>query len=71
MSEDIEEEVMKMCNLSEGIEREGIEKGLYQGIKNIMKNLHLDSSQAMELLGISKEDYPKYKDMLERMSEIL
>lgn len=60
-----------MCNLSEGIEREGIEKGLYQGIKNIMKNLHLDSSQAMELLGISKEDYPKYKDMLERMSEIL
>lgn len=71
MSEDIEEEVMKMCNLSEGIEREGIEKGLYQGIKNIMKNLHLDSSQAMEILGISKEDYPKYKDMLERMSEIL
>ena len=43
MTETIESEVSQMCNLSDGVERQGIEKGLKQGLQtaryNAVKNL--------------------------------
>ena len=78
MTETIESEVSKMCNLSDGVERQGIEKGLKQGllqgqqvaqynaVKNLMKNLNLTCEQAIKALGISEGEWKviegSYKD---------
>ena len=73
MTETIESEVSKMCNLSDGVERQGIEKGLQQGlqtaryeaVKNIMKNLNLTCEQAIKALGISVKEWGDIKDLYE------
>ena len=43
----IDEEARYMCNLSEGIERKGIEKGMEKGIETLVK--------ALKEVGMSKE----------------
>ena len=75
MTETIESEVSKMCNLSDGVERQGIEKGLKQGlqqglqtaryndVKNLMKNLNLTCEQAIKALGISGEEWEDIKEL--------
>ena len=73
MTETIESEVSKMCNLSDGVERQGIEKGLQQGlqtaryeaVKNLMKNLNLTCEQAIKALGISVKEWGDIKDLYE------
>lgn len=73
MTETIESEVSKMCNLSDGVERQGIEKGLQQGlqtaryeaVKNLMKNLNLTCEQAIKALGISVKEWEDIKDLYE------
>ena len=71
MTETIESEVSQMCNLSDGVERQGIEKGLKQGlqtarynaVKNLMKNLNLTCEQAIKALGISEEEWKDIKEL--------
>ena len=71
MTETIESEVSEMCNLSDGVERQGIEKGLKQGlqtarheaVKNLMKNLNLTCEQAIKALGISEEEWKDIKGL--------
>ena len=75
MTETIESEVSEMCNLSDGVERQGIEKGLKQGllqgqqvaqynaVKNLMKNLNLTCEQAIKALGISGEEWEDIKEL--------
>ena len=71
MTETIESEVSQMCNLSDGVERQGIEKGLKQGlqtarheaVKNLMKNLNLTCEQAIKALGISEEEWKDIKGL--------
>ena len=54
---------------------EGIAKGREEGraegraelakaIKKIMENMKLPSDKAMEMMGIAKEEYPKYMTLL-------
>ena len=71
MTETIESEVSQMCNLSDGVERQVIEKGLKQGlqtarynaVKNLMKNLNLTCEQAIKALGISEEEWKDIKEL--------
>ncbi len=49
--------------ISKGRE-EGMIEGKIESIKNLMKNMKLPAEKAMEMLGIAKEDYPKYITML-------
>ena len=77
MTETIESEVSQMCNLSDGVERQGIEKGLKQGllqgqqvaqynaVKNLMKNLNLTCEQAIKALGISVKEWEDIKGIYE------
>ena len=79
MTETLESEVSQMCNLSDGVERQGIEKGLKQGlqqgllqgqqaaqynaVKNLMKNLNFTCEQAIKALGISEEEWEDIKEL--------
>ena len=65
MSTTMESEVSEMCNLSDGVERRGIRKGILQGrredIENLMKNLKWTYEQAMDALGIPEGEREAYK----------
>ena len=81
MTEEIEEEVTGMCDLSKGIEekaiRVGLQKGLLQGmqqgmqqglldsIRNLMETMQLTTDKAMDALKIPNEDRSKYTKLLE------
>jgi predicted transposase YdaD len=68
MTEDLEREVSSMCNLSEGVEKKGIEKGREEGIleatkhsiETIMKLSKMTRIQAMKALDIPEEEWDKY-----------
>lgn len=72
MTTEIESEVMAMCNLSDGIERKGIEVGEERGtkktklqdIQNLMKNLKLSMEQAMTALEVPEAEQEKYAYIL-------
>ena len=70
MTETLNEEVSVMCNLSKGIKEDGIaegmEKGMVLAIQNLMDKLKMTAEQAMETMDISKEEYPKYKELLKQ-----
>ena len=63
-----------MCNLSDGVEQKGIEKGIKQGqdsalldsIRNLMKNLKFSAIQAMDVLDIPEEKRHEYSIILEK-----
>ena len=63
MTKELGKEIDNMCNLSEGIERRGIEKGISIGekraqetnIKTLMETMHLTAQQAMDALKIPAE----------------
>ena len=63
MTAEIENEVISMCNLSDGIEQKGIEKNTIQSIQNLMKNLKLSIEQAMTALEVPEVKRKKYADM--------
>lgn len=68
MTSEMESEASAMCNLSELVERQGIEKGIEKGvwnanleaIKNLMATLKLTAKQAMDALKIPVEEQEKY-----------
>lgn len=67
MTKKLEGEVAEMCNLSEGIEQRGIQKGRVEGqlesIQNLMKNLKLSMEQAMTALGIPETEWETYRKL--------
>ena len=66
MNDSFGEEVQKMCNLSEGIEQRGIEKGIQQGIISGYQSLYhllqtkaITLNQALESVE-NKDDFKKW-----------
>ena len=60
------EERGKIKGIEEGIAK-GREEGraeLAKAIKKIMENMKLPADKAMEMMGITKEEYPKYMTLL-------
>lgn len=67
-----------MCNLSDGVEARGIEKGFARGIErgietttlqsiqSLMETLQLTADQAMAALKIPEKDREKYIEMLKQ-----
>ena len=53
-----------MCELIDKYINKGIEQGRLMSIKNLMKNLKLTATQAMEALGFSEEEQGKYLQKL-------
>jgi predicted transposase YdaD len=76
MTIDLEEEVMNMCNLSQGIKEEGIEIGLERGlergheertiisIENLMRTVNFSLEQAMYALDIPEADRAYYANVI-------
>ena len=68
MSQAFEEEVSQMCNLSEGVEQKGIQKGmqraLTESIKNLMDTMNMTAKEAMDALKIKEEDRSQYTELL-------
>ena len=68
MSQAFEEEVSQMCNLSEGVEQKGIQKGmqraLTESIKNLMDTMNMTAKEAMDALKIKEEDRSHYAELL-------
>lgn len=77
MTKALESEVSIMCNLSKGIEENGIKKGIKEGIKegilssirNLMESMEWSAEEAMEALKIPKSEQQKYVSMLNGMPE--
>lgn len=69
MKEKFGSEVSSMCNLSDGVEARGIEKGItsntLRSVRNLMETLQLTAEQAMDALKIPEEEREKYMKMLE------
>lgn len=69
MTEKIEEEVEEMCNLSDGVENKGIQKGIKQGTLSTLCELVLDNlldvKEAAKRLDVTVEEFQmeldKYK----------
>lgn len=55
-----------MCNISKGVEEQGIEKGQISLIKNLMKNMQWTLEQAMTAAGLTKEEQEKYSEILKK-----
>lgn len=82
MTRELSREVLHMCNLSDGVERKGIEKGIKQGmqqgltqgkdsalldsIRNLMKNLKFTAIQAMDALDIPEEKRHDFSSQLKK-----
>lgn len=80
MTQQIDEEMENMCNLSQGVmekgirkgraegRAEGVEKGIVKGhakdIKSLMETLSLTVEQAMAALKVPENERQKYRDLL-------
>ena len=68
MTEELETEVESMCNLSDLVERRGIEQGAAQAnaraVKNLMDRLKLTEEEAMQVLRLSEADREKCRRFL-------
>lgn len=61
-----------ICNLSQGVEEEGRRKGQQEGIvegillslRNAMKNKGMPIEEALDMLGVPKVDWQKYRQLL-------
>ena len=77
MTVEMESEVQNMCNYSDGIVRRGFElgmkegmdkgmdRGIFKAISNLMENMSITSTQAMDMLLIPDSDREKYTKMME------
>lgn len=74
LTQEEEDEVENMCNLSFGLIEEGLELGIKQGtingkiesIRNIMITLNLTVEQALDAVQISEEERDMYKEMISK-----
>ena len=70
MTQELEREVSEMCNLSDGVERKGIAKGIVEGIatsiRKLMESMGWTIEQAMDALQIPTEERNGYLNMLKK-----
>lgn len=66
MNQAFEEEVSRMCNLSEGVEQKGIQQALTESIKNLMDTMNMTSKEAMDALKIKEEERSRYAELLKK-----
>ena len=68
MTEEMEEEVLGMCDYSAGIYEKGLIQGeenkLLENIKNIMEGLDMPLEKVLDILKVPKSDYEKYKKLI-------
>lgn len=60
MTKTFESEVQAMCNLSEGVEKRGIQKGIMSSIQNLMESMGWSAEQAMTALKIPEAEQVQY-----------
>ena len=77
MTQTLESEVRRMCNLSQGVKERAMEQGMTKGvakgredamlqaIKSVMDSLKLSSDAAMDVLKVPSADREKYRSMLQ------
>lgn len=58
-----------MCNLSEGVEQKGIQKGIFKSITNLMDTMNWTAQEAMDALKIEEEERPRYIELLENSKQ--
>ena len=75
-TQDLEQEVSEMCNLSQGVKESGRMQGVAQGmaqgkaeamlfaVKNLMESTNWPAERALQTLKIPDEDRKKYAKML-------
>ena len=66
MNQAFEEEVSRMCNLSEGVEQKGIQQALIESIKNLMDTMNMTAKEAMDALKIKEEERSRYAELLKK-----
>jgi hypothetical protein len=64
MTEELESEVLTVCNLSEGVEKRGEQRSTLRHIQNLMDTLKLTAEQAMNALKIPVSEQEGYMKML-------
>ncbi len=60
LAKTFESEVQDMCNLSEGVEKRGIQKGIMSSIQNLMESMGWSAEQAMTALKIPEAEQIQY-----------
>ncbi len=60
-----------MCNLSEGVEQKGIQKGILESIGNLMDTMNWTAKEAMDALKIKAEERSLYEKLLIQFSEFI
>ena len=66
MTQELEREVVEMCNLSDSVEQKGIAKGIISSIRRLMGSMNWTVEQAMDALQIPKEERRNYRNMLNK-----
>lgn len=67
MTQNLKKEVSLMCNLSKGVEEQGMQTATFQALQNLMDSLKINAEQAMRLLKIPKDEQEKYASMLKKV----
>lgn len=66
MTRELESEVSELCNLSKGIEENGMKKGILVSIQNLMESMGWTAEQAMKALKIPETEQAVYADNLRK-----
>ena len=66
MTQTMDREVSLMCNLSQGLEARGIEKGILTSLQNLMASMNLTLDEAMNALRIPEADRQNYISRLKQ-----
>lgn len=66
MTRMLESEVQAVCNLSKGVEENGIKKGILVSIQNLMESMGWTAEQAMKALKIPETEQALYADNLRK-----
>lgn len=67
MTQEIEKEVDKMCNLGQGIADSAADRTWIKSILNLMDTMQFTMEQAMDALKIPKKDRKRYVRMLKEL----
>lgn len=66
MTKELESEVQAVCNLSKGVEENGIKKGILVSIQNLMESMDWTAEQAMKALKIPETEQAIYVNNLKK-----
>lgn len=58
-----------MCNLSEGVEQKGIQRGIFKSLTNLMDTMNWTAQEAMDALKIEEEEHLRYIELLENSKQ--